>query len=479
MKTKLFILSLICGLFYLVGCDDTIDTIGSEIQPDGSKIEIYDLSINIPGETVKLDSIYAKSVSGVLGNLNHPIYGSLKGGYACQFYPSAQFALDSMTKNDIDSIHLKIMYYYYQGDSLAPMEVSVYPIKKSMEDDYYTNVDLTKFADMSSLLGKKSYTPRDLNISDSLNQADVKDMNYKIISVPLPKELGQKFFEEYKKGKQGAFASLESFTKYFPGTYITPSFGSGSLLDVEKTAIHIYYERKWVGESVYTGNDTTIIGTTYASLDVTKEVVQLNSYANSNVEKLLKPDPDKMYLKTPAGLYSKLTIPISQIVDSIGNRKFSSVQLSISAYPKEKTEYEWEFPGTNKTVGLDLAKSKILLIEPDSVITFFEEQKAADNLTSYYATFNSSTNSYVFKNISNVLQNAINKTEGNNYKDLELLLIPVTVPYYYDTTDYYKMYPLDYATYHYLYPSAITLKKGGENLKIQIIAADLQINQNQ
>ncbi|MCC8146979.1 MAG: DUF4270 domain-containing protein [Bacteroidales bacterium] len=477
MKTKIFFLSILTGFIYLTACDDTIDSIGSGIQPDGDKIEIYDLSLNISGETVKLDSIYAKSISASLGNIKHPVYGSLKGEYACQFYPSAEFELDSMIKNDIDSIKLQIMYFNFQGDPLTPMEVSVYPVDEPLKNDYYSGIDLTQYADMQTLLGKRAYTARDLNISDSIYDSS-SSSTYKVLSVTLPKELGQKFFEEYKKGDQGAFASQEAFSNFFPGTYIASTFGNGCLLDVERTSIFIYYQRRWEAISTITGNDTIIEGTTYASLNVTKEVTQLNSYVNSGEEELLAPNADKMYLKTPAGLYSKLTIPLAQIIDSIGNRKFSNVELSLSAYPKEDSEYLWDFPGTYQNVGIELAKSKILLIEPDSVVPFFEQQKAADNLTSYYSTFNSSTSSYVFRNISNVLQNAIDKTEGNNYKDLELLVIPVTVPYYYASNDYYETNPLDYATYHYLYPSAVTLRKGGDNLKLKIIAADLEVNQN-
>ncbi|MDH8701885.1 hypothetical protein M2138_001236 [Dysgonomonadaceae bacterium PH5-43] len=470
MKTKFFLFTFVSALFCLISCDDNIDSIGSGIQPDGGKIEIYDLSLEVKGETVKLDSIYAKSVAGLLGNINHPVYGSVKGDFACQFYPSGGFELDSMIVDDIDSIQLKLFYYYYLGDSLAPMEITVYPVVKQLEENYYTNLNLGDYADMNSVLGKRVYTARDLNISDSLNSANIIDQKYKVLSVTLPKELGTKFYNEYKKGKEGAFASVEAFADFFPGVYVTNTFGSGSMLEIEKTSIYMYYERLAASE------DTIIQTTTFASVDVTKEVVQLNNYKSSGDETLLAPSSDKMYLKTPAGVFSKVTIPLSQIVDSIGSRQFSNVKLSINAYPKETNDFAWEFPGTGNAVGLETARAKLLLIEPDSINRFFENQLSADTYTTYYATLNSATNSYIFSNISNLLQARIDdaKTAGRPCEDLELMLIPVTVPYYYSSTDYYYTNPLDYASYHYLYPSAVTLKKGANNLNVQIIAADLE-----
>lgn len=476
MKTKITLFSVIFGLLYLVSCNDEIDSIGEGIQPDKDKITVFDMSINIKGETVKLDSIYAKSISGLLGKFNNPVYGSLKGGYASQYYPSEGFVLDSMISNEIDSVQLKILYFDYVGDSLAPLEVSVFPLNKELTKDYYTNTNPSQFADMNNIWGRKTYTARDLNISDSLNLANIKNNSYKVLSVSLPKEEGQRILEEYKKEGHGAFGSATEFKKFFPGTYIESTFGNGCLLDVEKTSIYIYYQRKRKMESAATGNDTIVVGTDFAMLDVTKEVIQMNEYINTEDSKLLNPDPDKMYIKTPAGLFSKITIPLAEIVDSLGNRKFSNVQLELQAYPKEDTEYAWDFPGTGKKIGISMAQSKLLLVEKDSLVSFFEQEKVADDASSYYSTLSSS--SYVFKNISTVVQNAIDKTKDGNYKDLELLLIPVSVPYYIQTDAYYNQYAVDYASNHYLYPSAVTLKKGGDNLKLHIIAVDINSDSN-
>jgi hypothetical protein len=173
-----------------------------------------------------------------------------------------------------------------------------------------------------------------------------------------------------------------------------------------------------------------------------------------------------------------LTIPIKEIVKGIGKKKFSSVKLSLKAYHKEDWEYSLQFPGTSTSDvplydGTSGYSAKLLLIEPDSIATFFEEKKVADGKTSYTAQFSHSTYTYDFNNIANVVQNAIDKAPD---KDLKLWLIPVQTTWFMQSVSYGSSIPVDYLTTHYLYPSGVTLKKGEDNLKVRVIATDLKIN---
>jgi hypothetical protein len=471
MKTKIFLSGILLGLLYLTACDDTIDNMGMGILPDEDKIQVFAETMQIKGETAKIEAIYAKSIDGLLGRFYDPKYGDLQAGYICQYYPGAGF--DSIkVETSVDSIQLKIMYTTYTGDSLSPMEVSVYPVIKSLEKDYYTNIDPANYCDMNSLLGKQAYTARDLNISDSANIANIAT-NYKVVSVPLPKELGIRFLDEWNKPDHGAYASPEALADFFPGTYLASTFGSGCILNVEKTAIYIYYTREHHQPGVIAA-DTTIYVTNASVLNVTKEVTQLNTFKSEDDNLVDNTDTTKMYLKTPAGVFSQVTIPIQEIKEKIGNREFSNVKLTLNAYPKEEySKYPLDFPGLGTRNTYNLTSSKLMLIEKDSIQSFFETQRitVADNQTCYFTTYNSTESAYIFENISNVVQNAIDRKDG---KDLVLFIIPVQVSYYLASDYYGSQYPVDYATSNFLAPSAVTLKRGGNNLIIEIIAADLQ-----
>jgi len=484
MKTRIFLLfSLFSVLFYLISCDDSIDQVGMGIQPKGDRISTHGDSLSISGTTIKDPVLYAKTITGLLGNFYDPFYGQLKAGYICQFYPALGFGdqqrVDSInafaeSKEDpiqIDSIRLCIFYTSYVGDSLAPMEVSVYPVKTPLTENYYTPINPADFADLNAPLGKKVYTARDLNISDSENLDNIKDRLYKVVSVTLPRKLGQSFYEEYQKclnnPDRNTFKTPEAMAEFFPGLYIKSSLGSGCLLEVEKTMIYIHYSwAREVEETVKEGDKEvtkprTDILRGSAVLDVTKEVIQLNDYVGSNDEQLLVANAEKMYIKTPAGIFAEISIPTGVIP----KQKFSNVRLSIEAEPPSDWAYNWVFPGMG--ILRSMAQSKMLLIEPDSIRSFFEEKRTANGKTNYFTTFDFTTYSYTFSNIANLIQHAID----HEINPLVLRLVPVNVSGY-SAGNNYSSYLVDYASSHYLFPSAVTLKK--DDLKIYWLAAELE-----
>jgi hypothetical protein len=465
MKTKSILFCVFLSLIY-IRCEDSISTVGIGIQPDGDKVSVFDTTLIIDSRTVKVDSIYAKTVNGLLGDFYDPSYGSIKAGYACQFYPSIGFGkTDSIIDNKIDSVRLDIYYIPFCGDTLAPMEVTVYPVIKELNKNYYTNVNPAEFCDMEHPLAKQAYTARNLSISDSL----LAVTGY-YLSIPLPTKLGQDYLEKVEKNELN---SVQDFLNYFPGLYIANTFGTGSMLAVDYTIINMYYTRRVTVRNYDDTSDSIIHVSSAARLAVTQEVIQLNSFKNANDAFLLENSSDRTYLKSPAGVFTELTIPIRELAKRIGKKKFNSVKLTLNAYPADDDfKYALSFPGLGALSSTSSYTSKLLLIEPDSVKNFFEQQKVADNQTSYTTSFSSSTYAYDFTNIANVVQNAIDKAPD---KDLQLWVVPVLTTFTSQQT-YAGYVSYDYSTSHYLYPSGVALKKGGDNLKIRVIATDLEKN---
>ena len=457
MKYKVILFGFLSGLLFWA-CEDTVGDVGMGILPDEDKIGVYTDTVYLDATTVKLDSIYANTIYGMLGEIYDPTYGSLKSSYMCQFYaPESYYVFpDSIIDNKIDSVILRICYHSYLGDSLAPMEVSVYPITKALDNNYYTNVSPSDYYDAQTVWGRKGYTARDLNVSDSVNTAN---QYLKNLYIRLPDSLGVKFHNEWKKPAPNAFSSSDAFVKFFPGVYVTPTFGSGSILYVggmylnEGTFVDVHFNYLVNGKDV-DGNDSTYVRKDSTTFNVTKEIIQLNNYQSSHDEKLLQPDEEKAYVKTPAGIFPKITIPIPDIIKKMGAKKFTNAKLSLSVFGKDEWEYSFGFP------------SKLLLINPDSVTTFFENKLVANNKTSYASTYGASLPyTYNFGNISAVIQDAITNSPDKN---LELLVVPISTRTSGTT---------DYSTSHYLYPSGITIKKGREHMKVAIVATDMDVDQ--
>jgi len=466
-----------------MACNDNIGRVGLSVLPDEDKVSVFDTTVIISARTIEVDSLYAKTPNGFLGEFYDPAYGSVKSSYICQYYPSVGFLnfdsiFDSVNRDKIDSVRLNIYYASCFGDTLAPMEVTVYPVKKALDNNYYTNMDPTQYCDMNNPLAKYSYTARNLSISDSLLQAwQANTGYYSFISIPLPVKLGQDYLDSVRLGK---LSTVEDFLNYFPGTYITTTYGTGCMLPVDLTQILLYYTLHTPALTGADGEDSTGYIVSTASFTVTKEIIQLNRFENKNPAFLTEDDSTKTYIKAPAGVFTELTIPIKEIVAGMGKKKFSSVAISLKAYPPSDWDYSLPFPGmTNSTVpvlssdGSTGCSAKLLLIEPDSVASFFETKKVADFQTSFTTQFNASTYTYDFKNISNLVQNAIDKAPD---KDLKVWIIPVQTTWVSQTNAYGSLSYADYTTSHYLYPSGVTLMKGGDNLRVRVIATDLSIS---
>jgi len=468
MRTKGFVVCLLLGIIYMA-CDDTVGRVGLGIQPDEDKVNVFDTTVFIEARTIEVDSVYAKTNDGFLGELYDPSYGTIKSSYICQYYPAIGFPyLDSIVNNKIDSVRLFIDYYSLFGDTLAPMEVTIYPVVEALGEHYYTNTDPKDYCDMNNPLAKYAYTGR-----SSTLVAYLDGNPYYSIPIPLPNKIGQDYLDKVLNNE---LKTTKDFLNFFPGTYITTTFGTGSMLVVEGTSIAVYCSRETTLKDV-DGNDSLAIKPMSAVFSVTKEIIQLNKFENKNPDFLYEDNPDTTYVKSPAGVFTEFTIPIKEIVKGIGKKKFSSVKLSLKAYPSNNEVYSLGFPGvptantTNATSGYS---AKMLLVEPDSVKNFFEMKKVADNQTSFTTQFNSSTYTYDFNNIANVVQNAIDKAPD---KDLKLWLIPVLTTQYSEQNIYTgQLLPVDYMTSHYLYPSGVALKKGGDNLKVRVVATDLKIN---
>jgi hypothetical protein len=445
MKTKLFFLSFLAAFIYFSCEQSTISEIGTGIMPDEDKIEVYDTILSITLKTIKTDSIYAKTINGALGEYYDPIFGTLNAGFACQFYPSIGFQnFDNLVDGKIDSVYLDI-YYTYMGDSLAPMELTVYPINKPLEKNYYTSVNPEQFADMAHPIVRSAYTTH----------------YYGALSVVMPAELGQKYVDVIKTNGQ---QPVDEFIKMFPGLYLKSTFGSGCMLFVDNTQVVIQYRTKEPGESALGGDS---ILTRYACWAVTKEVIQVNSFKNDHIDDLIGND-STTYIKSPAGVYTEVTIPIPEIIQKIGKRQFSSVKLSFDAYPKNEWNYSLNFPGLGGYSQSGGVAYNLLLIPPDSTKNFFEQQQVANNVTSFTTSFTSTDYTYNFSNISNLIRYAIDHKPD---EDLKLWLIPVQSSYVYNSQNGMLE---DYATTYDLYPSGVALKSNDR--KIRIIASDLIIN---
>ena len=166
--------------------------------------------------------------------------------------------------------------------------------------------------------------------------------------------------------------------------------------------------------------DSTGIG--YNRFDGTEEVLQLNKIENDteNLKKLASKDQEKCtYLKSPAGIFTEVTLPIEDIMK--GHEKDTLNTATIS-FPRlnnadEDNPYNFATPST------------ILMVQKDSLQSFFEKSKLADSRTSYTTSYSNTgtyKNAYPFQNIANLVS-AMYKNKGKSENWNKVVLVPVTL----------------------------------------------------
>ena len=450
MKNRLFILGVGLGLAILGGCNDELSEVGSSIQPDGDKSFVYVDSFQLSAKTVLMDSVYARTTSGLLGEIYDPLYGNIKSDYLCQFYCPENYQFQNTPLNGvIDSMDLRIFYSSWVGDSLTPMQVTVYPITTVPERNFYTNVDPEKYCDMQTVLGQKMYTAYDVTISDSIRNGLTSTTYTPVVRVKLPTEIGQDFYNE-TVNNPGSFENQDAFNQYFPGLYITNTFGSGNLLTVYQTSFFIYYRYTVEGSA---GQDSIVNGR--EQFNVTREVIQLNHVANANLEPLLLPDEKYTYMRTPAGVYTELTLPITEIKETVGSRFLNNLPLTLHAMPQENWDYAFEPP------------SYLLLLPTDSVKGFFEQNKVENNETAFLSgIYDSSTRTYTFGNISNLIKYQL---ENAPDEDLQVSVIPVSRE---TQSDSYSGTEYTVTLSNYMLPSGVKIVKDNDYMKVGLTTSE-------
>lgn len=458
MDFKRLILGLAFGGILLSGCNDELSQVGPSIQPDGDRSFVYADTFQLEASTIKLDSVYARTVNGLLGQIYDPLYGNLKTDYTCQFYcpENYKFAHEPID-GKVDSMAFFIMYNKggYVGDSLAPMQAKIYQVTKPLARNYYTNMNPEDFCDLQTLIGEKTYTAYDLSIPDSIrNIKDTSDPDYYTpnVRIRINTDIAQSFYDE-TVNNPSSFQNQEAFNKFFPGFYVTTGFGTGNILEVAQSSFFIYYKYKSTTEA---GKDTIIH--TREQFNVTKEVIQMNQIENGNIEQLLEPNEEFSYLRSPAGVCTKIVVPASAIKEKIGDRIINGLSFSMKAMPQEEWLYAFEAP------------ENVLLLPEDSVQSFFENNKIEDNVTSYLATFSEyATNTYSFGNISTLLQVHL---ENKPDEDLNLILLPVLRGTQNSSSSWGSSgKPYTTSITNYMKPAGVRLKKDKEAMQIVVLTS--------
>lgn len=441
-----------------LSCNDTLDQVGFSVQPDKDRLTVGIDTLLLQARTVQVDSMFAKTRYPVLGEYMDPVFGSIKSEYIGEFYlpTGTGFKEGAM----IDSVRAVVSYTTIMGDSLAPMELSVYEVTESLKDAIdYTHIDPRQYADMTAPLGTQLFTGKNSTYRVETHTSGYTTQTYRVydINVKLPTQLGEKFLAEYEKPGHGKLSDADTFREFFPGLYFTTSFGNSTILSVNLTSLYVHY-RYLDEKGSSTGQDT--IRTDAFRLNITPEVTQINYIENKN-DQLLEDNSQHTYVKSPAGVNTEITFPLS---DPEIHEKLKSQALNLANF----TVYAMPEPTENPMVKLS-PPQYLLLVNKDSLNGFFEQRKLRDNVTSFLSdAFDATTYSYRFNNISTMI-NYYNQEHDGEPFDLVYYLIPVDITQTTSQTGYGTTSQVLTAIHNQMWPTAAVLDSREGNLKLELI----------
>ena len=389
---RIRILPVALSAFIAIACDNSTDTLG--IYADADNINSTATVVEVSTRSIVADSVLSNSNSSYLGCMKDPETGKLiKAEFLAQFSTLENYEFppfDDMKKDTegkvyADSVEIRLYFTQYYGAENNPLKLEVWELDSTnviREDStYYSNADLTKYINRrrTAPLATKVFTAKDFTLTDDQLSSSTYMPNIRIV---LPMDYGSEIIRKYYEHKEYFQNSYNFIRHVCPGFYFKLTDGSGTMVKMRVGTLNVYFQ--------YNENGTYYTG--LSRFAATPEVLQSTHIENQNLKEFVESNTDCTFLKTPAGIFTEMTLPIEEIINGHENDSISQAQITLFRY--------------NTTASLDEAFSApqtLLMVRKDEMHSFFEQRKVNDGRTSFVASFNSSYNSYTFTNIGNLV----------------------------------------------------------------------------
>ena len=342
----------------------------------------------------------------------------------------------------------------------------------------------------------RAYTAVDLSVKDSIrNLSTYVPSVHVAFKESIATRVGGNILTAARKAENAKKEfNNQLFREAFQGIYVKSDYGDGTVLYVDQSQMNVVY-KCYATDSITglklkmqdgSGKDSTYYS--YRVFASTREVIQANQLQNDpeRINALIKEDKNT-YLKSPAGIFTEATLPISDIENELTGDTLNAVKLTFTNYNQS----------SDKKFGMSIP-STVMLVRKKFQDSFFKDNQLSDGVSSYLTSHTSSTNQYVFSNITKLVNACIAEKEearkkaGSTWNEKEWLekeenknwnkvvLIPVLVTY--DSSNTTTGQANIIRIQHDLKPGYVRLKGGeageGPNgnpdykLKLEVISTD-------
>jgi len=435
MKFK--ILAIAFAALAVISCDNTTDEIGVSLISNMDHMQVSTDTFQVTTHSIFVDSVLSRNTTAYLGKVRDPETGNrITGNCMIQFHTLDNYSFPSLSNivslenGEViaDSCEIRLFVTSFYGDSLTAMKLTAYEMNKPMEEgvNYYSNFDpmANGYVSDDAFNVSKVYSITNLNDSEEDREDDDYTPNIKIsLNKPYTDKNGntynnygtyimRKYYEDANYFKN----SYKFIHNVVPGFYIKNTGGLGSMAYITISQLNVYFRFNQLVESSSGEVDSLVTYTGTASFAGTEEVLQTTNIENeTETIKSLVADNSCTYLKTPAGIFTEMTLPVDEILnghetDTLNTAKVVLTRINDTQY----SAYSLDIPQT------------LLLLPADSLYSFFENKSLPNYKTSYIASYNSTYNTYTFNNISGLItaMAASNRSSANWNK---CVVVPITM----------------------------------------------------
>ena len=450
MKAKYALLALLTTALF--SCDDNTAGLGLGMFPGSDqsingKLTTFDVTT----ESVHTGQIYAMSNVGYVGKFTDETFGTYQAGFLAELnFPKGMtfpgvyngtafdsnkkptrimvgedaneedkkditFIKDSHNKviGNIHTIEMYLWYNSYFGDSLTASRLSIYELNKNLEQKnaYYTDIKPEEYYDASKgLLGTKGYTAVDVSVSDS-----IRNLSTYVPSVHISfeddaaKRIGAAIIQAANEA--GTNFDNKVFRDIFKGIYVKSNYGDGTILYINQVQMNVVYKcyavdsvtglklkKKVIDKGDKEAKDSTYFA--YRMFNSTREVIQANQLLNDKeaIQNCIN-NKECTYLKSPAGIFTQITLPVSEIAEQLQGDTLNAVKLSIPIYNQTN----------DKKFGMEVPKS-VLLIRKKNKDEFFKKNQLSDGVTSVlfdHSSYSTGFTEYTYNNITKLINHCL------------------------------------------------------------------------
>ena len=393
----------IIALLTFTQCDDNTDTVGSSVVPGNDIISAETKTYYATSRSILAnDSILANTSDVYLGQYTDEESGTVfTSNFLTQFGCSEnfEFPLEGVIGDTASYTTLRLYFEEYIGDSLNALQCEVYELDNILQEGkpYYTNMSASEFYDENKQpLAIKTFNAIDYTLHDTILNGEYT----RHIEIPLPNSIGNRFislfYETDAEGNntgKSHFANAENFINdVFKGVYVKCTSGDGTILKIYRARLDVGFNR-YIKSSTGELDSIQYLSAPFYS---GKEVLQTNLFDNNDLSTLLS-QTGHTYIKTPAGIFTEVTLPILEAVED--NDTINSARVEFTRY--------------NESGNHGKPHATLLMVRKSEMYRFFLKNELADSKTSFLTSFASSNNKYIFANIAPLLKNCYREyTEG-------------------------------------------------------------------